>query len=536
MSLDFLEVAIKYYNEYSPRKCAKYPLQRSEKHSATFVSLKNVEGIRVLERAEYKKILEIVWIELKARQNGEAADLRSLVLWGQPGIGKSMFLDYALVMAIHDKKFTIYSDNPERVIVFNPLLEPYPLKVAKLRNFKLPNGCLVLSDSTADFSTPLNIFTRRDSSVFVLQATCSESRYRSWAKHRLAMLYPMDPLPKDEFLLIVRDQTSKQSKATTSTATSQESEFFTPEELYDLLGPMAPPALVRYSRVKNPKPVDLDLVDPADLFMDLNWRSVPRFHQYFVITPDSTRPKPVFPMQPGHRYTVATPFLRRLLVEHLRSLTLEKRMQIAASLTSVAQVAGALFEAHMPIYLSRYTSALQLHFNDTHSDYALGPRLVLSQQLFDADGRCRPELNTLYIPKRNQPTFDAFCVTNIAANALRVTILRATIARKHKIVQKDICQLMDALDLQGDVEWRFVFVTPSTEISEAVSTPFWNGGVPCKGMTMTIPVGWAVMPLPESGVDSSEPYLTATELLNDDYNSNESDADFEEEMEVDGDA
>ncbi|KAF7327721.1 hypothetical protein MKEN_00351700 [Mycena kentingensis (nom. inval.)] len=533
MLVPFLKVAMRFYNTYSFNKRGQNPLQHNAEHSETFVSVGNRDNKKILVRTEYPEVLRIIWNELEKKENGEEGGMGSLVVWGQPGIGKSMFLEYALAMAIYHRKFVIYSDNKLDVVVFDPSKEPYAVEVTSVPRLELPEVYLVLSDSTGQLPTPLDAFTRLGNPAFIVQAT--ETRYSSWMKDKDALLYPMEPMPKNEFLSIVRARASD-SKSTTE---DDRSEFFTPEELYDLLGPMARPALQKIPRVDNPTAADLRLADPATILSDpklltraltATIREGSGFDQYFVIIPDPTRPKPLHPKNPGHRYTIATPFLRKMLVEHLRHLSFEKRVEIAASLSPAVEVAATLFEAHMPIYLSLSSKPVELHFSEAHSDYALRSRLVLSPQVFDTEMRSRPALDTLYTLERSQPSFDAFCVTSSTPNTVRVTILQATIARKHEIDQKGISRLLGALDLQGTVEWRFVFVAPSADIGVAVSRRFWNDGVRAS-KDVTIPVGWATIPLQKAGDGLAKPYLTATELLNGDNNLNDG-SDYEQKMDM----
>ncbi|KAF7327751.1 hypothetical protein MKEN_00354700 [Mycena kentingensis (nom. inval.)] len=519
MSVAFLKVGVEFYNAYSPNKCGNHPLQRSEKRSAAFVSLDNVQRIKVLERVEYRRILNIIWDEIDKREKGEEPNMGSLVVWGQSGIGKSMFLDYALAMAIHRRIFVLYSNNKHRVAVFDPSKEPYALNPDDLWDLDLPDIYLVLSDSTYSLQTPLDFFVDTTCGAFLVHATSPmEPRHRSWMKDKDALLYPMEPLPKTDC-----DQTSGSQV--------EGSNFFTPEELYDLLGPMPQPALEKYVRVENPTPTDLGLTEPSNLFSDpkllaralisgsvMPTSQISGFDDYFVIIPDPMLPKPTGTKNPGHSYLIGTPFLRKLLVDYLRKQSLEKRMKLAASLSSVYSLAGALFEANMPIYLSLAPHPLELHFHSPQTNYALPSQLVLSPTAFDISLPSRPALNTLFTPGQRQSAFDAFCITRGALDAVRVNILQAAVARSREIGQDGIRELIDALDLPGTIDWRVVFVAPSAEIGVAVSKQFWCDGFRISSKNVTIPVGWAVLPFAD-GLSEFESCLTASELLSGESNT-----------------
>lgn len=122
---------------------------------------------------------------------------KGVVLIGQPGIGKSIFLYYILVGRVLGSQVTIFEDRPDKKYIFGESFEA----VTQLNPQDYPKAW-ALSDSNTNLVHPSASFTSASSKFFTLQATSPQpERWYRWMKYRSTVLVAMDLWSWDEIYI-----------------------------------------------------------------------------------------------------------------------------------------------------------------------------------------------------------------------------------------------------------------------------------------------------------------------------------------------
>ncbi|KDQ08203.1 hypothetical protein BOTBODRAFT_573497 [Botryobasidium botryosum FD-172 SS1] len=141
----------------------------------------------VLVRGEY----EDIWKHIKNQLRRPVKDAGGLVVWGQPGIGKLSFLQFALAKAF-ERKYPVALCNRNGSLYFFSEHGPQLIPLAALDSCVLPDNTLVLYDSHGSGEPPSN-FTDPESTAFVVQAASPRvTRWNGWRKRRGAHDWTMD--------------------------------------------------------------------------------------------------------------------------------------------------------------------------------------------------------------------------------------------------------------------------------------------------------------------------------------------------------
>ncbi|KAJ7074391.1 hypothetical protein C8F01DRAFT_1100378 [Mycena amicta] len=486
----------KFFKSFSPLRDAQAPVvSHSDLSDIRYIAQQSPTGHYILEREEYPTLWQHIYRERQRKLSSDyEAAAGGLVIWGQPGIGKSFFLYYALAHAISLGIYTVLSQEPSNLIVFDPRFkDPYKVLAANFDLWEPEDWALVLVNVGPHHHKPPTKFMLDESRTFVVEATSPDGGdYKKWAKQRRAELWRMGLVSKGEFqnLCFLRDTLtpSQASEAQMVSATTPAPKFYTPAEMFELLGPSLRHTIRNYFKKTDDVDADLNGYLPdfktlfstaANLMNALRTGHVAKeeqhenFHHYFfAFAADNINPRG-YP-NTGHRYVVPTRYLRDRIARTLPGKQLQDQLDAAVLFAPVPQVAGAMFESLMPQMLSKGAALVSCIFSQTNLNTVVPLNLPVSETLFDPDSTSLPVLDTLHIPKAGFPTLDAFYVYKLG-DLHEVIMLQATIARRHS----------------------HVFVVPSVEIGQAVVHPYapWGAQI---SRSMTIPVGYAVIELPRS--------------------------------------
>ena len=292
--------------------------------------------------------------------------------------------------------------------------------------------------------------------------------------------------------------------------------WFTPLELYDLLGPSVRSCFwSEYQRLKPQTGTsisadllhgplgqdlgDLNLFADADKFLDaldtgsmmplVQWSS---FHSFFFAT-HQLNPVRVMPI-PFLKYEVPSQFLRLCLAMHYRQHAKAKGLKLFATMAPLAQVTRRLFEPLVLNLLVETEKGLQCMLCD-NTTFRLGPDLAVHPHVVDPSS-FTPGIATAFIPVNNRiyvvpehyPFVDAFAVTE---DMKRVTLLHMTVGQnlKSQGVQGVIEMFGDAA---AGIRWSVVFVTPGEhgETIARVSHPLQVARQQSRWAHYEVPVGW----------------------------------------------
>lgn len=135
----------------------------------------------ILVRNEYRQLLNHI-TELHKQLRG------GVVLLGQPGIGKSLFLYYILLYRIFHSKPTAFESTPQGIFFFGETFK----RLDKIDPEGYPDAW-ALSDSNYKLMQPSESFTQPYSRFFLVQATSPQlTRWQGWPKYRDAEMVTMN--------------------------------------------------------------------------------------------------------------------------------------------------------------------------------------------------------------------------------------------------------------------------------------------------------------------------------------------------------
>ena len=286
--------------------------------------------------------------------------------------------------------------------------------------------------------------------------------------------------------------------------------YYSPSELFDILGPSARECLLRRpksgeglsSDFPDFNPVELDL-DPNKFIDFLKMRQVPdayqgyTFHRFFYGS-NYAQSNPVF--NPRFSYEVPTPFLRSLVMQEFRRLEVAAQMRLAEELAPYPQIAWIFYEALVIDALVSSNEGLVYYlWNDTATEnqpFRLGPKLQTIPDLVcdsQNNNRFTPENNRIYIPPTGFTSNDAFAITE---DGKRVVFLQVTTAQDHDLKPKglhDVIKLFPKADWES-IEWFFVFVSP-TKRASAIARKHIHSlkSFQVDGVSIKVTVGWMVV-------------------------------------------
>nr|GAT61094.1 predicted protein [Mycena chlorophos] len=485
------EWAAKWYRVFSPQEENRKPLDVLE-GGIKYVHLRSGRKEWIIERPEYPATWQ--YIKEAMAQRVSQTGIGGLVIWGQPGIGKRLFLLYALALAIHEQRPAVWcdSDNEERIILFQVGRAPYALE----GQTGWPADALVLVDSTgtARLVQPPAKFLRTGSRTFIVQATSPRELgcYRSWAKHKAAKMWPMDLWSAKELtalMHLLRDKNHPPPVTSCDLAMVPRDEHtrtYSAERLFELLGPSIRAIVDSLALIDtgNPQKDLAALLPPPNLFgcmadvantVESSHANPPGFHFYFFAMPQEQfapgKPKAQSYVNPLCEYVVPTKFLAGILLDTLKDRQWQEQYADSPHLRFwyAPQVAGALYEAAFAQLLEVNGKPLEMVFQDPSlRGVALAPPLTIH------DVACEPhsgmQIGTLYAVPRGFASFDAYTLMpapNTNDDSLLAVMLQTTFVCSHPVKNADLSAFFKALENRPDankIRYVFVFVVPSMEI------------------------------------------------------------------------
>ncbi|KAJ6585108.1 hypothetical protein B0H19DRAFT_1250003 [Mycena capillaripes] len=386
----------------------------------------------IIVRNEYVVIWEAA-LRVKKEQPGTG-----FLVHGQPGIGKTIWLVYALSRALSARMPVAYAPELNWYVRFDE-------SGVSLRNYRerahTGDNLLVLVDSIRD--PPPEPWVSSHSSTFPIQASSPRmEKWREWVKQRGASIWTMSLWLPQEIRHL-----GKLVKPIPG--------MYTVQELAEFLGPCPRHLMERVKKTTGNPWLDLDYFDdvPADaktLLSCAQGKEITQtdgfkgFHMWFHATPANPAARP-------------QNLANKLIVHRSPSKFLKYRvMDIYARKT----ICGQAFEVFGVLQLHQHS--LLCHMED-------GSTVLIPKGLAMLDSRqslvCkRTDQDAIILPPVNYPSYDALVQTNGAKSFLQVTITGG-----HPYKSVGVGLTWAESDPGKGLETficRFIFVVPSAEIGQ----------------------------------------------------------------------
>ncbi|KAI1786234.1 hypothetical protein LXA43DRAFT_1034721 [Ganoderma leucocontextum] len=206
----------------------------------------------VMVRSEYPQIFQHI-LDLPTWSETHAG----LVVTGHPGVGKTLFLYYALGAALAAHMPVALYERDSLCLFFD---DSGVHKIHDIGATEFPPRTLFLVDSNSSLHSPPGAFLDHRLQGVIVQATSPDaSRWRSWAKEVGASYWLSAPWKREEILALQRVTEALGRPGWVNP--SPGSAVYTPVEVFDLLGPSPRTCMRMAGRVKSQ---DGPLVDFAD--------------------------------------------------------------------------------------------------------------------------------------------------------------------------------------------------------------------------------------------------------------------------------
>ncbi|KAJ7703204.1 hypothetical protein B0H17DRAFT_1175956 [Mycena rosella] len=423
----------------------------------------------IIVRDEYLTIASFIQesaVKLTSDSPGSGIS-RGLVVWGHPGIGKSLFL-----LSTHT---FLYFDETGVAVV----------KWADTDTFKLPLGVVALYDTVVGQDSPHGRFTDRLCRAYVVHATSPKiSRWKEWAKQLRANVWPM-PLWSNAELRKLEQEILYQS------------------QLAAFLGP-SPRKCSADIETENKfeAHTPLDFTDGSALYNAPTSGEVPEtaqglnFHLYFfAATIWDCGPRP------------ADSNPRDLLsILHPHTLPAPVRAAYVPQYDSHPQLCGAFYEVlglqfvQMDGLLCRFPDRLDADGNDERTSFMPGGfRILQSDDDEPVDPSEYADDVRLWIPPANFPSVDAVAILD---HGKLIRMLQLTIAHQYDIKSEGVARVIIKFSAVPGVRFEFLFITTSAETGKRMArTPSQHQPYALRVKTagrqppvekVRIPVGYAV--------------------------------------------
>ncbi|KAM5546204.1 hypothetical protein V8D89_000330 [Ganoderma adspersum] len=343
----------------------------------------------ILVRSEYPQIFQHVQAMPTLSKT-----CSGLVLTGHPGVGKTMFLFYALGAALATHMPVVFCDRSDSCVLFD---DRGVHMVHPVANHPFERRTLFLVDSNSAIYSPPGAFLPPILEGVIVQAVSPDpSRWKQWAKDVRAWTWVLGLWEREEMLALQRTMEASQQPAWANPPPGIS--YYTPVELFDILGPsaracMGPPV------VKSQHGPQADFADYLSLpTLSSDLESV--LHMvYSPGTPrgsyeenhldcifflsNAGRPNPN--LWPKFDYSVPTLFLCRTLCTALRAHSTVTQRRVAARCAPSPAAAAPLY---LPLALDLLVNARVEHTchivasdhqtqtqSSTSSSFCIGPDL-----------------------------------------------------------------------------------------------------------------------------------------------------------------
>jgi len=289
----------------------------------------------IIIRDEYP----LLWNEIEEQSTSEH---RGIVVWGQPGIGKTLFLRYAVGRALAKGMPCILCEQIDYFLYFD---ESGVRRITYGLNnidIKLPSRIIALFDTNESMRSPHQYFLNSSCPAFVVQTTTPQNGgWYQWSKQLDARIWLIMPWTREE---ICRLDVLRPARPY----------HYTAVEIYDHLGPS--PQLCCRHIPKTPDverdfgllPLSLD--NPVQLLSQVQFTSIEGddshalFHQYFYAYRLPGIKSMLIHQAPSDwcEYRIPTQFLLRTLFRLVEKETLLKQQDLCRTLTFFSRNARVL--------------------------------------------------------------------------------------------------------------------------------------------------------------------------------------------------
>ncbi|PIL26848.1 hypothetical protein GSI_11028 [Ganoderma sinense ZZ0214-1] len=419
-------------------------------------------------REEYLEL----WDFLKDAYNGKHYE--GLVVTGQPGIGKTRFLHYALARALKEHIPVAFCDGAQSYYFCDATgCRLYSTADRVLHKVEPGKFFLALVDSNAAVKSPPQVFIDRSQFCYTVQATSPQpDRWRNWAKEREAAEYwVMSPWVKSE----VRKLQNFCEQEGPCPWKDSEADYYSPLELFDSLGP-SPRACFSVRgrrRIAGPEEDFFEYLRPDDALRHVDdfiaalttsmvtpVRQGENFHRLFFASKPYDTSNPM-PYGPQFHYTIPTDLISRLLFKYFNKRSLEEQLALLSKFAPYPQLMGLVLEPLVLMFLTSSEDPIPCHLVSGLT-IMLRPRLRTVDLQVDPDIAIEVRHNDIHVPRGGFPSLDAFIII-IDKDPKQILLLQMTVASTHKVVSKGVAAIIKLIEQSTESEnysFKFIFVTP----------------------------------------------------------------------------
>ncbi|KAJ7190952.1 hypothetical protein GGX14DRAFT_603167 [Mycena pura] len=435
----------------------------------------------IIIRDEYKRIWTHIAQASRELTNSKPGLSRGLVVWGHPGIGKSLFLLFALVQSLRAKRTVALCRSAFNFLYFDEngvSLVPW----AQAELLDLPPGVIALYDTVPGQDSPHGIFTNRMYRAYVVHATSPKiSRWKEWSKQLNAMLWPM-PLWSTAELEKIDQLFPRDTR-----------KYYSVVQLSAILGPSPCKCSEKIKLGHNfADYTPLDFEDSTALYRALTNGDVSQltqgthFQTYFFAGTIRDCGVRDYMSDPANycRYYIPTRFLREAALRTFRKMSLEEQQTICSQFSAHPKLCGAFYEVlGLKVLVS---DGLLCRFPKDKREHVLPAGLrILASDNDDVVDVSNFGSDCLWVPPSDFPSLDAVAVLN---------------GGRHDIKPEGVARAIVKFSAVANVRYEFVFITPSEEIGKkmALTKGPLNPRKPHASRQhappehITIPVGYAV--------------------------------------------
>ncbi|KAJ6525477.1 hypothetical protein DFH09DRAFT_173204 [Mycena vulgaris] len=432
------------------------------------------KGLPIMVRDAYTRI----WYYIEEKRT--SAEIRALLVWGQPGIGKSFFTFYALAQALERRIPFALCNNDMDFLLFNGSgVEAIPYSSVRAAEGKLSRDLLVFFDSSNGV-TPRHPFVGHGALVNAFIVHCAspvDRGWKLWAKEQDARIWPMELWGLNEV-----------QQLSTLLNIDPSPGYYSPVQLFGLLGPTARECF-QFPPIQK----------SGDVYRDFHWSplsfghphrftramtagvlhaataeyQVPEFHRFFFCHIDAQQTTPR--VKPERRetsileyctYIIPTSFLRSIVFGHNSDLQFAHQLELRQIFRSIPSVCGSLYEVlsiqnliHLKFFHYKIGDAGSIiRFAQVVVDSRKKPSEFVPPHLPGPDA-------WLWLPPTGLPTIGAVLICD---NGRKITMIQAAISRQHPVEPEGIARVWQIFGAEGR-EWHFVFVVPSEEIGQKLA-------------------------------------------------------------------
>ncbi|KAF7761916.1 hypothetical protein Agabi119p4_9908 [Agaricus bisporus var. burnettii] len=435
-------------------------------------------GQNIIVRDEYHTIWDFVSGAYQVRaSNEEFGESGGLVVTGQPGIGKTLFLAYALVKALKERIPVSYCVNLNEIFIFN---KDGFQKGSSASDISSPECTLCLVDSGVNLTKPPAIVLTHIDNYIVQAASPKPDHWRQWSKQRLAAKWVMDLWTKDEMEKLVR------LRAKSGITFPPDSSRYSPLELFDVVGPSPRDCIstgTRLTFIKKPEGPETihPYGDLATLLSDtralervIKTGVFPRAEQgedfltFFFGGPLGENP--VY-LQPRFRYVVPTGYLEDRLCDYIIKEKQHERYRLLCAFAPLPQAFAPIYESYIVSHMHDLRESLPCYLlsNLDSPSFQLPAGLSLGRLPVESGlGRTEFRDNTIYVTRFAFPSLHAFIISD---NMTRITMVQINVSDRHDLeisgVRRVIDHLKEELPDTVCVQWSFLFVAPGRNRKKA---------------------------------------------------------------------